>query len=351
MSLEKPEKNAELNFLYQQEKHNKKKVNKSSKKKKQEADAVSASKDGKFNFDQEIVIGVTKLSSSKEQKQRKIEAKEVKKNKGKKQERLGKKTGNRQEVEKKRETQKKNNKIVVAVIKWTFLLIALLVSIVFFLMSPLFNITAIEIIGNEKLAVETYISLSELTMGENIYRNRKIAIAKKIKQNPYVETVQIRRKLPSTIEIRVKERKANYQLTYANSYAYLSKQGYLLEITEEKANVPVILGFQITEDKIKPGNRLETQDLTKLEIVLRIMESANANGIGQDITAIDVSNKLNYTLHLENKKKIVYLGEASNLSNRMLYLKAILEKEEGIAGEIFVNGDLSKENVYFREKV
>ena len=53
----------------------------------------------------------------------------------------------------------------------------------------------------------------------------------------------------------------------------------------------------------------------------------------------------------EEKKK-VYLGDCSNLSNKMLYVQAIIEQEKGKAGEIFVNGDLNnKFNPYFREEV
>ena len=79
------------------------------------------------------------------------------------------------------------------------------------------------------------------------------------------------------------------------------------------------------------------------------MESANSNDIGGLITRINIENKQNYTLNLEEQKKIVYLGDASNISTRMLYLKAIISetKEEG---EIFINGDLNKDNVFFRAK-
>ena len=42
----------------------------------------------------------------------------------------------------------------------------------------------------------------------------------------------------------------------------------------------------------------------------------------------------------------------SNLSNKMLYVMAILEEEKDVAGEIFANGDLNSDfRVYFREDV
>ena len=98
------------------------------------------------------------------------------------------------------------------------------------------------------------------------------------------------------------------------------------------------------------GNRLNDEDLEKLGTVLKIMESSSVNDISNLITKINISDKQNYIIFLEGEKKTVYLGDASNLSTRMLYLKAILTEERGIEGEIFVNGDLNKSNVYFRRK-
>ena len=52
------------------------------------------------------------------------------------------------------------------------------------------------------------------------------------------------------------------------------------------------------------------------------------------------------------ENKYVHLGDSSNLSNKMLYVVAILEKEKENAGDIFVNGDLNnKFQPYFRQKV
>ena len=65
-----------------------------------------------------------------------------------------------------------------------------------------------------------------------------------------------------------------------------------------------------------------------------------------------MSDKSEYSIYLEEERKKVYLGDSSNLSNKMLYANAIIEKEKGKAGEIFANGDLNnKFRVYFRESL
>ena len=100
------------------------------------------------------------------------------------------------------------------------------------------------------------------------------------------------------------------------------------------------------------GNRLNNEDLSRVEDVIKIMISAKENGLDVKITTIDISNKNEYSIYLEEEKKKVYLGDNTNLSNKMLYVVAIIEQEKEREGDIFVNGDLNnKFQPYFREKV
>ena len=98
-------------------------------------------------------------------------------------------------------------------------------------MSPLFDITGVEVIGNEKISKETILSLSGISLGDNLYRNKKETIQKNIKQEAYIESVEVKRVLPDKIQLQVKERKATFLLEYANSYFYMDNQGYILEVS------------------------------------------------------------------------------------------------------------------------
>lgn len=366
------QKNTELNFLYLNDEDNKKKksTNKKNtkvktKKTKNGADTKSASrKNDTFNFDNEIVIGVTIPKEDPKQNKKKNNVKK-KTSKNTKKSTTPKKTTRttaprtkaknttKANINKKTKEVKKVNKktaLIKWLIKWAILLCALAASIIMFMMSPLFNLSEVQVLNNEKLSSESIISLSELNIGENIYKVTKRKLANKIKQNAYIESVKIERKLPNKIAITVKERKPTYMLEYANSYVYINNQGYILEISEQKLECPIIMGYSTKEDDIKPGNRLNEEDLEKLAVVLKIVETSNGNEIGNLITRINIEDKQNYTLILENEKKIVYLGDASNLSNRIPHLKVILKEEAGVEGEIFINGDLNKQKAYFRRK-
>jgi len=285
----------------------------------------------RFNFDDEIVIGVTKIPETKKKNYNKTGKKNSKKQTNKSS--TIKKEQVKSRINKPKEKKKANFKMF----KYIFIICAIFTAIICFMLSPIFNLTEIKINGNAVISNEQLISLSEIKIGENIYKINKNNIINKIKQNPYVENVIVKRKVPSIIEIDIKERQATYMLEYANGYAYINNQGFMLEITDIKIDKPVIIGILTEAESIKPGNRLVEEDLIKLETVLKIMESANSNEIESLITKIDISDKNNYILHMETEGKTVRFGDEKDINTKILYIKEIIEKEAGVEGEIIVN--------------
>ena len=312
---------------------NKKAPSKSRKKSTKVKSQKNKQKSDIFNFDDEIVIGI---SDKKTRQKNKAEVKnEIKNN----------------NIKMKKKRKRKNP--ILFLIKWTSVILLLIGTIIFILTTPMFNIKNINISGIEHLTEEQVISLSELNKNENLFKNSKSKITSNIKQTPYVESVIIKRKLPDTIDIQIKERKRSYMLKFVNGYVYIDTQGYILEISEEKLELPIISGYKTEEEKISEGNRLITEDLENLNNVLKITNSLEEIDVAKEIiTNIDISNKEDYTVYLESEKKTIHFGDASNLSNKILYVKAMIDSEKDIEGEIFVNGDLNnKFRPFFREKV
>ena len=179
----------------------------------------------------------------------------------------------------------------------------------------------------------------------------RVKIEKNIKQNAYVESVKIKRNLPSTILIEIEERVPTYMITFANAYAYINNQGYFVEISKEKLELPIITGYATKEEDIQLGERLCTEDLQKLDDILQIMKAAESNEIANIVTKINISDKQDYVLELKSEKKTVHVGDTSNLSTKMLYIKEIIEQNKKIEGEILVNTDLNNKWAIFRKKV
>lgn len=284
--------------------------------------------ENEFDFDTETVIGMTNKNNKKKQD-------EMKKEFAKKQ--------------RKRDKRLKRIKFFLKLI----LLIGVISGIIAFATcSPIFNIQNIEVTNNKQLSPETIISLSELSVGQNIFEFWKNDVENKIKSNAYIESVELKRVFPNKLEINIQEREPKFSVPVLGEYAYINTQGYILEITQNQLNLPIITGISTKEEEIKPGNRLNNKDLTELEIILKIISAMKENQLDKEVTSIDISNKNDYIIYMQNEKKKIHLGDGSNLSNKMLYVIAIINEEKGKEGEIFANGDLNQKfKVYFREKV
>ena len=381
-------------------KHNKEDVNKKKNKNKIEKNRINKNKrksntsenikqekdNNQFSFDDEIVIGLKRLDepqvenqksrkktkkkqNNKKESQKNREETEIiikskymqnyeeeeqrqkeKSNKNNKRKPVKRKT---KEEERKEAIARKKRKRIFKIIKWLMLIAIIIGGIIFAMLSPIFNITNIEVVGNAKISSDTIISLSGLNINQNIFNFRTSDVVENIKQNAYIDKVEIDRNLPDELKITVTEREPTYMFTFGNAYVYINNQGYLLEITSEKGNFPMITGYQTPEEQIIEGNRLCTDDLQRLEDVLRIMEAARSvdGGVDKLITQIDISDKSNYILTLEKEKKQVYLGDASNLGTKMLWINKLLEEEKDNEGIIFINVDLINSEPYFRRKV
>lgn len=284
--------------------------------------------DNDFDLDTETVINMTNKNKIKKEQEK------------------------RKELNKKEIKKRKRIKKIKFVLKIVILIAVIAGGTAFALISPIFNIKDIQVINNSQVNSDTIVSLSGIKTGQNIFRFLKSKSIEKIKENPYIENIKIHRKLPSTIQIDVEERTPTYSIDYVGKYALINNQGYILEIVEDNRGLPIILNSITAQEEISAGQRLKDEDLEKLGDILKIMSSAKDNNLDTQVTNIDIKDKNNYSIYLEQEKKTIHLGDTSNLSNKMLYILAIIEQEKDKAGDIFVNGDLNnKFQPYFREKV
>lgn len=284
--------------------------------------------ENQFDYDNEMVIKMTNKNNQKQEEKTK------------------------QKMSKKQRQILKKKKRIKLMLKFTALLIIIIAGIIFALVSPIFNIKEIDVSNNEQIKTETIVSLSQLNLGQNIFKFNKNKVNKNIKTNAYIESVEIKRKLPNKVQIQIEEKKQEYNVEFLNGYAYINNQGYILQISEEKQSLPTIQGISTPDEQIVEGNRLNSEDLEKLEVIIQIMNICKNYELDSKVTNIDISTKDEYTLYLEEEKKTIYLGDKSNLSNKMLYVQVIIEENRGKEGEIFVNGDLNNNfKPRFKEKV
>ena len=133
-------------------------------------------------------------------------------------------------------------------------------------------------------------------------------------------------------------------LILENQYAYINNQGYILEITNVKLEVPTITGYKT--ENLEPGSRLIEEDLKKLDTVIKILKTAGEKSLDKIITNINIEDEKNFLITIESENKLIHFGNSSNVNDKFINIDAILKDTIGQKGEIFVE-NLNK--VFFRE--
>lgn len=355
---------------------NKKEVNKKTKSKtkskskgtvkKKKTTTKKTQKNGneRINLDNEIIIGLTPKKEEPKKKQdnkksRKSSKKvsntrnneknnsSKKKSENKKKENLGNKSSN-----KKRQASKKKRNFKF--VKWIIAIILFVATVILFMMSSIFNIKQIAVINNNKITSEEIIALSKLTPGINMFKTTNRSIRNNIKENAYIEDVKIKRNVNGTVTLDIKERKPTYMLKLENTYVYINNQGYMLEVSENQLEIPVITGFSTSNEEIKTGNRLNVDDLNKLDDVIKIIEASKNSPLENIITEIDISSSFNYELTIKSEKKTILFGDISNINIKLQSAGIVIDEEKGKAGEIYFQKfqkDSEKVKTVFKEKV
>ena len=106
------------------------------------------------------------------------------------------------------------------------------------------------------------------------------------KENPYVEDIRITIKLPSTVDIQIKERSKVCYVRTPDGYAALDKDGIVLELSSFDSGrtvQPVICGLNVTYAELgKPVKISNMNDFKKAIIVLGAILAADNASVGGD---------------------------------------------------------------------
>lgn len=233
-----------------------------------------------------------------------------------------KRTAENDEFLKKRKARQRRIRKRRMIIGFTFLIV-LLVSVAAVLsLTVLFPIKDITAKGSEKYTSEQIVALSGLKMGDNLFMSsvKTDALREKL---PYIESVKIKRTLPDSVTISVKDA-VPYACYYSDGIYYtVSRAGYVLESGEEKPDslfeirtggVKCILGKAVTFTSNK------TQDLIS-EI------GGLSEEYGLALNYIDVTDELTLTVKIENRF-IVNLGTSNYLDKKFAHLLGMTKNIE-----------------------
>ena len=241
-------------------------------------------------------------------------------------------------------------KIIIYTV-FTIILLSALFSFIFF--TNVFSIKKVTVINNNKVDEKTIIDNSSIKIGSsNFFVIDTKQISNNVEKIPYIENAEVSKRFPNKVQIVVTERASSYVIKVNDEYYLIDIDGTILEKIEnvdENQNVIIILPSDLN---ISEG-MLDEANINRLKNVEIITQVAKSNGVNNMITRFDMSNDSNIIIDIASEGKRVFLGnfvDDMSLNVKFFWLKTIMEQEKGKVGIIYLNVDLNKNKVVFREQ-
>lgn len=133
------------------------------------------------------------------------------------------------------------------------------------------HVDRIVVRGNSYFKDSEIIAMSHAKMGNNlIYKPGKAKIKSYLQTNPYIESVKVRRRLPSTLVIVIKEREQLVAIPYSDEFIVTDAEKTVLRRTTDIPQLTIIEGVKIK--KMKVGEKLEAENKDLLDSSYEFLE-------------------------------------------------------------------------------
>jgi cell division protein FtsQ len=155
--------------------------------------------------------------------------------------------------------------------------LAVVAGVYFFGTSEFFAIDNIDVTGNTRYTAEQVAEMSGIQTGKNMFKTRMNKAEKRIAEDPYISSVSIKRKLPGTVRISVKERIDGFGVLFDEKYYLLDSEGVVISASDTAPNVTLVEGLEVTE--AEPGQKIKVEKNLLLADAIRFLDVIRSNGL------------------------------------------------------------------------
>ncbi len=153
-----------------------------------------------------------------------------------------------------------------------------------------FQVEYILVDGNSRYTKEEIIAITGLQVGDNLFHMNKFDMIQLLEQQlPYIQTVTIRRSLPNTVVITVKELDAVAQIQSPEGSWLISANGKLLEQAPADNASMVISGLTPLTPQAGADLAVSQEEDTRLHALLALLNALAAQDMSAQISALDVT--------------------------------------------------------------
>lgn len=220
-----------------------------------------------------------------------------------------------------RQKRKRRSRRIRRII-FLFLLLVILIGILVFA-TPIFNIQAITISGNEKVPIENLQQMTNLLYGQNLFKVRSSQIKSAFASEPYIKSVNVRRILyVPQLKITVTESVPVACMQTENGYSLFDEGGKVLEIVHEKpGNIPEVKG--INGNAYQPGQKFTADDGDKVGATLSLLNALASAELLSQVNDISVQEMTAVSFSYDGRLDVI-CGTTNDLPRKVSLLKEVL---------------------------
>lgn len=182
-----------------------------------------------------------------------------------------------------------------------FLLItcAILSIFVYF---PFFTLTSINLNGATYITTEDILKIGNIYIGEPLFKLETDTIATRLSNDLRIEEVSVRRKLPGTLDVTIKERKPVATIICDYGYLDLDKSGKILDSYKnlKEMKIPMISGSTVRDKYI--GDEVDDKIVKE---ILNFLQKINSDALNKISEVAIVSE--NYIVAYTNTERPVQI--------------------------------------------
>lgn len=214
---------------------------------------------------------------------------------------------------------------------WTvidIIIVAILIAFIFCL--PVWRIKNLEIKGNNYVSNEKIASIAQIRMEENIFLLDKDEVSGRFANIIQIKGVSVKRKLPGTVVIDIKERKPFAIAVIGDRTTLIDDEGFIIAkqnldssiYRSDIAKLPVVRGVSIRS--VEEGRRIGHQDRTFMRNTIDLLSRSLDPGKIQ----IELNNADGIVIYVEDILK-AKIGGSGDLEKKITALAALLGSVKG----------------------
>ena len=244
---------------------------------------------------------------------------------------------------------KRKRKVIM--IKRTILLLIVLFTILINLglTLPEFNLTEVKVNGLELIPEEEVLAMAHIEPEINVFKLNTKKLEKAILENSYIDSVEVKRKLPNKISIEVKERKIAFYVETEEGIYAIDDKGMVLGVKESVEVTDILKLDGIPRENLVVGEFVQGEDKDGFLGAQLTYAFLSEKGYFDQYPQLklEIINFVDYKLYVNNA--YINLGTSENINDKLAKAFSILSAPEFLDLKGYVDVSFKGNPVVYKE--